>query len=50
MRKIHCRPVVRHDISLPLRRGGEYLHRRHHVRSGLANLIAELAGLGRERE
>jgi hypothetical protein len=31
-------------------RGGAYLHRRHHVSRVLADLIAELAGLGRERE
>jgi hypothetical protein len=41
MRKIHYRHVVRHDISLPLRRGGQYLHRRHHVPSALADLISE---------
>jgi hypothetical protein len=39
---VHCVP--------PLTTGGQHVHRRHHVPRELANLVAELAGLGRERD
>jgi len=33
----------------PLSVGGQYVHRHHHVPRELAELIAELAGIGPER-
>jgi hypothetical protein len=33
----------------PLTAGGRWLHRRHKVPRELANLVAELAGIGQER-
>jgi len=39
---VHCMP--------PLTTGGQHVHRRHHVPRELANLVAELAGLGRKRD
>jgi hypothetical protein len=33
----------------PLTPGGNHVHRRHHVPRELANLVAKLAGIGRER-
>jgi hypothetical protein len=63
MRRISRRPQNHHRLSvLPLFQwadaqsirqlttGGRYVHRRHHVPRELANLVAELAGIGRERE
>jgi hypothetical protein len=63
MRRIPHRRPVRHglfDLPLfqwsatrqvsPLTTGGRYLHRRHHVPRELADIIAELAGIGRERD
>jgi hypothetical protein len=61
MRKIHRRPPVRHGIfDLPLFRwsaereappftiGGRWVHRRTGLPPTLANIVAELAGIGRE--
>jgi hypothetical protein len=63
MRKISHRPPVRHGLfDLPLFQwatardaprlttGGRHVHRRHHVPRELANVVAELAGLGGERD
>jgi hypothetical protein len=63
MRRIsHRRPVCHELFDLPLFRwsavhcmpplttGGQHVHRRHHVPRELANLVAELAGLGRKRD
>jgi hypothetical protein len=63
MRKIPHRPPVRHGLfDLPLFQwsatrgvprlttGGRHVHRRHHVPRDLANLVADLAGIGWERD
>jgi hypothetical protein len=62
MRKIAHRAPVRHGLfDLPLvawssapefpllTTGGRWLHRHYKVPRELANLVAELAGIGRER-
>ena len=61
MRRISHRPPVRHgffDLPLfawasahefpPLTTGGRWLHRRYKVPRELANVVAELANIGRE--
>jgi hypothetical protein len=60
MKSLHHRPPVRHgllDLPLfawasagrhpPLTTGGQWLHRHYRVPRELANVVAELAGIGR---
>jgi hypothetical protein len=61
MKRLHHRPPVRHGLldlplfhwasaiqTAPLTTGGRWLCRRHRVPHELANVVAELAGIGRE--
>jgi hypothetical protein len=62
MRRIPYRRHARHDVfelplfhwsamrRPPLTTGGRHVHRHHHVPRELANLVADLAGIGRERD
>ena len=62
MRRIPYRRAVRHDVfelplfhwselrRTPLTTGGRWLHRHRAVPRELADLVAELAGIGLERD